>query len=255
MTDSFININGDSIQTLEIIFITTLISLAPSLVVMMTPIDTQAPKGRLIMPEVMAIRDALDGNAAVVVAKESAFPEIYGKLNETPSLAVCDSQVVHRLIETTDEKIPKTTFSILMSRSKGDIVQFAAGTAAINGLQPGDKVLIAEACTHHAADNDIGKKQIPMLLEKKCGGKLNFTFSAGSDYPDKLNSFKLIVHCGGCMLNRKAMLNRLRTAADAGVPVTNYGMCISCCRGVIETVLSPFPEALERYHHELDNTP
>ncbi|MBQ4328415.1 MAG: [Lentisphaeria bacterium] len=225
-----------------------------SLVVMMTPIDTQAPKGRLIMPEVMAIRDALDGNAAVVVAKESAFPEIYNKLNAVPALAVCDSQVVHRLIDTTDEKIPKTTFSILMSRLKGDIVQFAAGTAAINRLEPGSRVLITEACTHHAADNDIGRKQIPMLLEKKCGGKLDFTFYAGADYPADLSSYKLVVHCGGCMLNRKAMLNRMRTASEAGVPVTNYGMCISCCRGVLEKVLSPFPEALERYRSELENT-
>lgn len=225
-----------------------------SLVVMMTPIDTQAPKGRLIMPEVMAIRDALDGNAAVVVAKESAFPEIYSKLNETPSLAVCDSQVVHRLIDTTEEKIPKTTFSILMSRLKGDIELFAAGTAAVNQLKAGDRVLIAEACTHHAADNDIGRKQIPMLLEKKCGGKLDFTFFAGADFPADLASYKLVVHCGGCMLNRKAMLNRLRIAAKANVPVTNYGMCISCCRGVLEKVLTPFPEALERYRSELENT-
>ena len=223
-----------------------------SLVVMMTPIDTQAPKGRLIMPEVMAIRDALDGNAAVVIAKENAFPEIYQKLNATPALAVCDSQVVHRLIDSTDEKIPKTTFSILMSRMKGDIELFAAGSAAIKSLKPGAKVLIAEACTHHAADNDIGKKQIPMLLEKSCGGKLDFTFYSGADFPENLNSYDLVVHCGGCMLNRRAMLNRLRIASAAGVPVTNYGMCISCCRGVLEKVLSPFPAALKRYLDELD---
>ncbi len=223
-----------------------------SLVVMMTPIDTQAPKGRLIMPEVMAIRDALDGNAAVVIAKENAFLEIYQKLNATPALAVCDSQVVHRLIDSTDEKIPKTTFSILMSRMKGDIELFAAGSAAIKSLKPGAKVLIAEACTHHAADNDIGKKQIPMLLEKSCGGKLDFTFYSGADFPENLNSFDLIVHCGGCMLNRRAMLNRLRIASAAGVPITNYGMCISFCRGVLEKVLSPFPAALKRYLDELD---
>lgn len=225
-----------------------------SLVVLMTPIDSQAPKGRLIMPEVMAIRDALDGNAAVVVAKENAFPGIYRKLNITPALAVCDSQVVHKLIETTPGNIPQTTFSILMSRLKGDIEELAAGCAAIEKLRPGDKVLIAEACTHHAADNDIGKVQIPKLLQKKCGGELNFTFAAGADYPDNLEEYKLIVHCGGCMLNRRAMINRLRTAGEHGVPVCNYGMCISSCRGVIRKVLSPFPDALKRYCAELDNS-
>ncbi len=224
-----------------------------ALVVLMTPIDSQAPKGRLIMPEVMAIRDALDGNAAVVVAKENSFPEIYSKLNVKPSLAVCDSQVVHRMIETTPAEIPLTTFSVLMSRMKGDVEFFAEGCAAIAGLRPGSRVLIAEACTHHAADNDIGKKQIPALLENRCGGKLEFTFSAGADFPEDPAAFDLVVHCGGCMLNRKAMLNRLHKAAAAGVPVTNYGMCISFCRGVIERVLSPFPQALERYLSKLDN--
>lgn len=224
-----------------------------ALVVLMTPIDSQAPKGRLIMPEVMAIRDALDGNAAVVIAKENSFPEIYGKLNAKPSLAVCDSQVVHRMIETTPAEIPLTTFSVLMSRMKGDVEFFAEGCAAIAGLRPGSRVLIAEACTHHAADNDIGKKQIPALLENRCGGKLEFTFSAGADFPEDTAAFDLVVHCGGCMLNRKAMLNRLHKAAAAGVPVTNYGMCISFCRGVIERVLSPFPQALERYLSKLDN--
>ena len=224
-----------------------------ALVVLMTPIDSQAPKGRLIMPEVMSIRDALDGNAAVVVAKENSFPEIYGKLNAKPSLAVCDSQVVHRMIETTPAEIPLTTFSVLMSRMKGDVEFFAEGCAAIAGLRPGSRVLIAEACTHHAADNDIGKKQIPALLENRCGGKLDFTFSAGADFPEDMAAFDLVVHCGGCMLNRKAMLNRLHKAAAAGVPVTNYGMCISFCRGVIERVLSPFPQALERYLSKLDN--
>ena len=223
-----------------------------SLVVLMTPIDSQAPRGRLIMPEVMAIRDALDGNASVVIAKENAFPGIYRKLNEKPALIVCDSQVVHKMTGSSDPEIPQTTFSILMSRLKGDIEEFAAGCAAIESLRPGDKVLIAEACTHHAADNDIGKVQIPKLLQKKCGGMLDFTFTAGADYPDDLQSYKLIVHCGGCMLNRKAMLNRLRTAKNAGVPICNYGMCISACKGVLKKVLSPFPAALEKYLSELD---
>ena len=223
-----------------------------SLVVLMTPIDSQAPKGRLIMPEVTAIRDALDGNAQVIIAKENAFPDIYRKLTEKPALAVCDSQVVHQLIASTAPDVPQTTFSILMSRLKGDICEFAAGCAAIESIVPGDKILIAEACTHHAAENDIGKIQIPKLLQKKCGGELDFTFFAGSDYPEDLAQYKLIVHCGGCMLNRRTMLNRLRIARNAGVPVCNYGMCISACRGVIAMVLTPFPEALKTYREALD---
>lgn len=225
-----------------------------ALVVLMTPIDTQAPRGRLIMPEAQAIRDALDGDASVVVAKENAFPAIYGKLTEKPALAVCDSQVVHRMIETTDPTVPLTTFSVLMSRLKGDIGIMAAGCAAIARLRDGDQVLVAEACTHHEAENDIGRVQIPALLRKKTGAELDIRFSAGADYPADLRKYRLIVHCGGCMLNRRAMLNRIREAVDAGVPICNYGMCISYCRGVLERVLSLFPEALEKYRASLDKT-
>ncbi|MBE6365910.1 MAG: [FeFe] hydrogenase H-cluster maturation GTPase HydF [Lentisphaerae bacterium] len=222
-----------------------------SLVVLMTPIDSQAPKGRLIMPEVTAIRDILDGHAVAVVAREDAFPEIYHKLNAKPALAVCDSQVVDKMIATTPADIPQTTFSILMSRAKGDIVEFASGCAAINFLKPGNKVLIAEACTHHAGENDIGKVQIPGLLQKKFPG-IKIDFASGADYPEDLQNYQLLIHCGGCMLNRRAMLNRLRAARNAGVPVCNYGMCIASCKGVIEKVLSPFPEALQMYRNELD---
>lgn len=203
------------------------------------------------MPEVTAIRDILDGHAVAVVAREDAFPEIYHKLNAKPALAVCDSQVVDKMIATTPADIPQTTFSILMSRAKGDIVEFASGCAAINFLKPGSKVLIAEACTHHAGENDIGKVQIPGLLQKKFPG-IKIDFASGADYPEDLQNYQLLIHCGGCMLNRRAMLNRLRAARNAGVPVCNYGMCIASCKGVIEKVLSPFPEALQMYHNELD---
>ncbi len=222
-----------------------------SLVVLMTPIDSQAPKGRLIMPEVTAIRDILDGHSIAVVAKEDAFPEIYRKLNGTPSLVVCDSQVVDKMIAATPGNIPQTTFSILMSRLKGDIVEFARGCAAINSLKSRDKILIAEACTHHAGDNDIGKVLIPGMLQKKYPG-IQIDFASGIDYPENLSGYSLIIHCGGCMLNRRAMLNRLRTSRNAGVPVCNYGMCIASCKGVIEKVLSPFPEALQMYRHQLE---
>lgn len=209
-------------------------------VVMMVPIDTQAPKGRLILPQVQAIRDALDGNAVCTVAKADAFPEIYSRFTTPPDLVICDSQVVKTMIETLPENVPCTTFSILMARLKGDLAQLIDGARAIAGLRENDPVLIAEACTHHAGTDDIGRVKIPMLLQKKCGCKLDFEFFSGADFPEDLSKYKLVIHCGGCMLNRKAMLNRLSHVGAAKVPVTNYGICISYCTGVLDKVISPF---------------
>ena len=209
-------------------------------VLMMVPIDSQAPKGRLILPQVQAIRDALDGNAICTVAKESAFPEIYSRFTRLPDLVVCDSQVVKKMIETIPDGVKCTTFSILMARMKGDLGQLAAGAAAIASLKENDRILIAEACTHHAGCEDIGRVKIPALLQKKCNCKLNFDFYSGNDFPDELASYALVIHCGGCMLTRKTMLNRLHTVANAGVPVVNYGVCLSYCTGVLNKVLSPF---------------
>ena len=207
---------------------------------MMVPIDTQAPKGRLILPQVQAIRDALDGEAVCTVAKENAFPEIYSRFTSKPDLVICDSQVVRRMIDTLPDGVKCTTFSILMARLKGDLEQLSRGARAIAGLKENDLVLIAEACTHHAGSDDIGKVKIPMLLQKKCGCKLNFEFFSGTDFPADLEKYKLVTHCGGCMLNRKAMLNRLARVAAAKVPVTNYGICISYCTNVLDQVLTPF---------------
>ncbi len=225
-----------------------------ALAVLMTPIDLQAPKGRLILPQVQAIRDALDGDALAVVAKENAFPAVYGRLAGRPDLVVCDSQAVKVMTATTPEGVPQTTFSILMARMKGDLARLAAGCAAIPTLKPGDRVLIAESCTHHAGDDDIGRVKIPRLLEKTVGGKLEISVASGMDYPKDLAEYALVVHCGGCMLNRRAMLVRIAEAEAAGVPVTNYGMCISYCSGVLEKVLSPFPEAWRTYCETLDKT-
>ena len=209
-------------------------------VLMMVPIDTQAPKGRLILPQVQAIRDALDGDAFCTVAKEDMFPEIYSRFAQMPDLVICDSQVVKKMIDTLPDGVPCTTFSILMARLKGDLVQLVQGAEAIGTLQENDKILIAEACTHHAGKDDIGRVKIPMLLQKKCNCKLDFEFFAGADFPEDLSPYKLVVHCGGCMLNRKSMLNRLAHLAQAGVPVVNYGICISCCTGVLDKVILPF---------------
>ena len=209
-------------------------------IVMMVPIDTQAPKGRLILPQVQAIRDALDGDAICTVAKADAFPEIYSRFTRNPDLVICDSQVVKTMIDTLPENVPCTTFSILMARLKGDLNQLTCGARAIADLQENDSVLIAEACTHHAGTDDIGRVKIPMLLQKKCNCKLNFEFFSGADFPADLSKYKLVIHCGGCMLNRKAMLNRLARVAAADVPVTNYGICISYCTNVLDKVLTPF---------------
>lgn len=209
-------------------------------VVMMVPIDTQAPKGRLILPQVQAIRDVLDGNAICTVAKADAFPEIYSRFTRDPDLVICDSQVVKNMIDTLPENVHCTTFSILMARLKGDLPQLINGARAIAGLKENDSVLIAEACTHHAGTDDIGRVKIPMLLQKKCGCKLDFEFFSGADFPEDLSKYKLVIHCGGCMLNRKAMLNRLSHVAAAGIPVTNYGICISYCTNVLDKVLTPF---------------
>ena len=212
--------------------------------VMIVPIDIQAPKGRLILPQVQALRDGLDADAQVLVVKENQYSAALANLKNPPDLVVCDSQVVDRMVAETPENVPCTTFSILLSRLKGDIVRLAAGVNAIDALRPGDRVLMAEACTHHATHEDIGRVKIPRLLEKRAGGKLEFDFSGGRDFPDDLSPYKLIVHCGSCMLNRRETLRRLERAGNT--PVTNYGMAISYCRGVLKRVLSPFPAALKQ---------
>ena len=213
------------------------------LVVMIVPIDLQAPKGRLILPQVQALRDGLDADAQVMTVKETQYVRALENFRNPPDLVVCDSQVVDFMVAHTPSDICCTTFSILLSRLKGDIVKLASGVKAIDELKPGDRVLMAEACTHHATHEDIGRVKIPALLEKRAGGKLDFEFSGGRDFPDDLSQYKLIVHCGSCMLNRRETLRRIERAGDT--PITNYGMAISYCRGVLRRVLSPFPEALK----------
>ncbi len=212
------------------------------LVVLVVPIDIQAPKGRIILPQVQALRDGLDANAQVMVVKENQYVGALNNFKTPPDLVVCDSQVVDFMVANTPESINCTTFSILLSRLKGDINRFAAGVNAIAGLHPGDRILMAAACTHHATHEGIGRVKIPCLLEKQAGGKLNFDFAGGRDFPDDLSPYRLIIHCGSCMLNRRETLRRLERAGST--PVTNYGMAISYCRGVLKRVLSPFPGAL-----------
>lgn len=210
-------------------------------VLLIVPIDLQAPKGRLILPQVQAIRDALDHEASVIVVRENNFLPMLENLKKSPDLVVCDSQIVKRMAAEIPPDIPCTTFSILFARLKGDLAQLVQGAAAIKALKPGDKVLIAEACTHHAADDDIGRVKIPNGLQKYVGGNLQIDVCAGRDYPANLKEYKLIVHCGGCMFNRAEILSRLQAAEAAGVPVTNYGVALSFVSGALKQVLKPFP--------------
>ena len=216
-------------------------------VILIVPVDIQAPKGRLILPQVQAVRDALDSDALCYVVKESDYARALGNLREKPALVVCDSQVVDLMVRETPPDVVCTTFSILFARLKGDMPVLAAGAGRIRSLKPGDRIFIAEACTHHSSDDDIGRVKIPRWLAKRVGGELDVTVGAGRDYPYDLSSYKLVIHCGSCMLNRRETLRRIETARRSGVPVTNYGMAISACHGVLERVLSPFPEALEAF--------
>jgi [FeFe] hydrogenase H-cluster maturation GTPase HydF len=221
--------------------------LLPSggLAVLVVPIDLQAPKGRLILPQVQTIRDALDSDAATLVVKEREYSNIYSLLSRKPDLVICDSQIVMKMVADTPTEIPCTTFSILFSRYKGDLCEEVKGASMIESLEQGDKVLIAEACSHHAAEDDIGRVKIPRWLRQYTGADLQIDACSGRDYPDNLSEYKLIIHCGACMLTRKEKLVRLQKAKQAGVAVTNYGIAISFLQGVLERVLTPFPAALE----------
>jgi [FeFe] hydrogenase H-cluster maturation GTPase HydF len=222
------------------------------LAVLIVPIDLEAPKGRIILPQVQTIRDALDSDAAALVVKESEYKGILNHLKRPPDLVICDSQVVLKMTEDTPRDIPCTTFSILFSRYKGDLKEMAAGAAAIHGLGAGDKVLIAESCSHHAVEDDIGRVKIPRWLARHTGVQLDLQVCSGRDYPEDLGRYQLIVHCGACMLTRREMLFRIQQAREAGVPITNYGVCISVLQGVVERTLAPFPAALDAYRRAAD---
>ena len=217
------------------------------LAVLIVPIDLQAPKGRLILPQAQAIRDALDNDSAVMVVKEREYAAALKKLKAPPDIVVCDSQVVLKMAADTPESVKCTTFSILFARYKGDLIEAARAAAVITRLNPNDKVLISEACSHHAIEDDIGRVKIPRWLRQYIGGDIKIDVSSGKDYPENLKEYKLIIHCGGCMLTRREMLSRIEQAKQAGVPVTNYGLAISVVQGVIKRVLSPFPAALDAY--------
>jgi [FeFe] hydrogenase H-cluster maturation GTPase HydF len=204
------------------------------------------------MPQVQMLRDLLDNDAAILVVKEREYRAALEKLKQPPNLVVCDSQVVQKTVADTPASVPCTTFSILFSRFKGDLNEMVRGVRAVDRLHDGSKVLIGEACSHHAAEDDIGRVKIPRWLRQYTGADLDVHVHAGCDYPSQIKEYELIVHCGSCTLNRRAMLSRIERAKEAGVPITNYGVCISYSQGVLERALSPFPAALDVFKKSAD---
>jgi [FeFe] hydrogenase H-cluster maturation GTPase HydF len=227
--------------------------LLPSggLAVLVVPIDLQAPKGRLILPQVQTIRDILDNDAAALIVKEKDLSKTLSLLNRRADIVICDSQAILQVAADIPKDIPCTTFSILFARQKGDLTIMAEGAARIGTLKPGDKILVAEACSHHPLQDDIGRVKIPRWLRQYLRVELQVDVAAGRDFPENLAEYKLILHCGSCMLTRREMLNRIQKAKEIGVPITNFGVAISFLQGVAERTLAPFPSALFAFERKM----
>ena len=216
--------------------------------ILVMPIDSEAPKGRLILPQVMAIRDLLDGHSLALVVQEGELEAALDGLKRAPALVVTDSQAFQVVAAKVPAHVPLTSFSILLSRFHGDLPAQVRGTVAIDRLRGGERVLVAEGCTHHPGEEDIGRVKIPRWLEAKAGAPLRFEHVQGRDFPADLAPYALVVHCGNCMGNRREMLSRIHRCETAGVPITNYGLAIAHAKGILERALRPFPGALEALH-------
>jgi [FeFe] hydrogenase H-cluster maturation GTPase HydF len=215
--------------------------------VLVMPIDKEAPKGRIKQLQTQSIRELLDGEASCVVVKDGGLQRALDNLKTPPSLVVTDAAVFEQVARVTPDSIPLTAFSILLSRLKGDLVAQTRAAVAVDQLRPGDKVLVAESCTHHPIEEDIGRAKIPRWLQKYVGGELEFTTVKGRDFPQDLSPYKLVIHCGACMWNRQEMMSRIAECHRQGVPITNYGLVIAYSLGILERALEPFPEALAAY--------
>jgi [FeFe] hydrogenase H-cluster maturation GTPase HydF len=220
---------------------------ADELAVLVMPFDKEAPKGRIKQLQAQSIRDLLDGEASCMVVKDEGLKKALDNLKTPPRIVVTDAAVFEQVARITPESIPLTAFSILLSRLKGDLVAQTRAAVAIESLRPGDKVLVAESCTHHPVEEDIGRVKIPRWLQKYVGGELEFTTVKGRDFPQDLSPYKLVIHCGACMWNRQEMLTRIGECHRQGVPITNYGLVIAYSLGILERALEPFPEALAAY--------
>ena len=213
-------------------------------VVLVTPIDESAPKGRLILPQQMAVREVLDAHAVAITCQDTELPRTLESLAVRPKMVITDSQEFERVSADTPVDIPLTSFSILMARYKGDLPTLAAGASALSHLKDGDKVLISEGCTHHRQCNDIGTVKMPAWIERFCKAKPEFIFTSGGEFPEDLSPYSLIVHCGGCMLTETAMKHRIETAISAGVPIVNYGIAIAQMHGILKRSVQMFPDIL-----------
>ncbi len=214
------------------------------LVLLVVPIDLEAPKGRLILPQVQVIREVLDCDARAVIVKERELGDTLLLLKNKPNLVVTDSQAILKVAADVPPDVPLTGFSVLFARWKGDLETFVQGVKAVDSLQAGDRILILESCAHHPIADDIGRIKIPRWLGQYLGRPVLFEHWSGHDFPSDLGRFRLVIHCGACMTNRREMLSRILAAREAGVPITNYGLVIAKSQGVLPRILSPFPSML-----------
>jgi [FeFe] hydrogenase H-cluster maturation GTPase HydF len=219
---------------------------AGDVVVLVVPIDPGAPRGRLILPQVQTIRELLDSDAIAIVAKEKELVKAIDNLKNPPALVVTDSQAFEKVAADLPSGIPFTGFSVLFARYKGDLNAYIGGIKALEKANGSLKILIAESCTHHQMEDDIGRIKIPKWLRQKYGNNLEFEFSQGINFPDNLADFGLVIQCGGCMTNRKEILSRIEACKKAGVPITNYGILIAHLHGVLENAIKPFGLILEK---------
>jgi [FeFe] hydrogenase H-cluster maturation GTPase HydF len=211
------------------------------IVVLVTPIDKAAPKGRLILPQQQTIRDILESDAISIVVKEHELRDTLSKLNTKPKLVITDSQVFLKVSADTPKDVMLTSFSILFARNKGDLEELVRGAKAIESLESGDVILVSEGCTHHRQSDDIGTVKIPRWLRQHTGKDFNFRYSSGYTFPKDMSDVKLVIHCGACMLTKTEMMHRINEVKDKGIPIVNYGILISYVQGIFERALEPFP--------------
>lgn len=225
--------------------------LAPGdLVVLVIPIDAAAPKGRLILPQQQTLRDILDSHGSVICCQDTELHHTLAMLAKAPRLVITDSQAFGRVAKIVPEDVPLTSFSILFARYKGDLSTLVQGAATLSTLRDGDRVLISEGCTHHRQCGDIGTVKLPGWIEKYTNAKPAYTFTSGGEFPSDVSDYKLIVHCGGCMLNEAEMRHRIEVAIAAGVPIVNYGIAIAQLHGILARSLEPFPDVLRLLTNE-----
>lgn len=220
------------------------------LVLLVVPIDKAAPKGRLILPQQQTIRDILDADASALVVKETGLKETLAQIGKKPALVITDSQVFARADADTPPDIPLTSFSILFARYKGNLSTVVEGVTALNHIKDGDKILISEGCTHHRQCGDIGSVKLPAWVRRHTKAEPEFVFCSGTEFPQDLSPYRMIIHCGGCMLNEREMKYRLACAKDQNIPITNYGIAIAYMQGILRRSVAPFPEIAAMLDHE-----